>query len=103
MESFEDQFAQSMVQENNKATPALSDSSEHSSASSQQEQQSVRNKTKENQENIAESHVATTSYLGAMKEDENSHARKKLRLSKEQAMLLEENFKKHATLDPVID
>ncbi|XP_078166240.1 homeobox-leucine zipper protein HOX15-like [Carex rostrata] len=97
MESFEDQFAQSMVQENNKATPALSDSSEHSSASSQQEQQSMRNKTKEN---IAESHVATTSYLGAMNEDENSHARKKLRLSKEQAMLLEENFRKHATLDP---
>ncbi|KAF3320071.1 Homeobox-leucine zipper protein HOX11 [Carex littledalei] len=101
MESFQDQFAQSMVQENNKATSALSDSSEHSSASSQQEQPSMKNKTKENQENIADSHAATTSYLGAMNEEENSHARKKLRLSKEQAMLLEKNFRKHATLDPV--
>lgn len=100
MESFQDQFARSMVQGNNKATPALSDSSEHSTASSQQEQPSVRNKTKEIQENIADSHVATTSYIGAMNEEENSHARKKLRLSKEQAMLLEENFRKHATLDP---
>ncbi|KAF3338456.1 Homeobox-leucine zipper protein HOX7 [Carex littledalei] len=98
VESFQDQFPQSMVHENNKATPALSGCSQHSTASSQQEQSSMRNKT--NQAKIADSHVATTSYIAAMNEEENNHARKKLRLSKEQAMLLEENFRKHATLDP---
>lgn len=100
--SFQDQFSQSMVQENSKATPALSATSQHSTASSQQEKQSIGNKTKENQANIADSHVDTNSDIAAMNEEENSHARKKLRLSKEQALLLEENFRKHATLNPVI-
>ncbi|KAJ1700100.1 hypothetical protein LUZ63_008612 [Rhynchospora breviuscula] len=89
-----------MVEVNNRATPANSTSSQHSMAPSLQGQPSIKHKTKENQGNIADSHVAAISDIAAMNEEENSHARKKLRLSKEQAMLLEENFREHATLNP---
>jgi hypothetical protein len=94
----QNQFTHSMVQENSKATSAIS-----STSSSEQEKQSIVDKTKENQAHIADSHVATLSDIAAMNEEENSHARKKLRLSNEQALLLEENFRKHATLNLVIE
>jgi flagellar biosynthesis GTPase FlhF len=94
-ESLQCQFTHSMIQENSNATPDISATSPHSTASSEQEKQSIRNKAKENQANIDD--------IAAMNEEENSHARKKLRLSKEQALLLEENFRKHATLNPVIE
>jgi hypothetical protein len=99
----QNQFTHSMVQENSKATSAISATSQHSTSSSEQEKQSIVDKTKENQAHIADSHVATLSDIAAMNEEENSHARKKLRLSNEQALLLEENFRKHATLNLVIE
>lgn len=65
---------------------------------------SVSEKRSEREANGEEEHDTERGcFRGISDEEEGENCRKKLRLSKDQSIILEESFKEHSTLNPVSD
>lgn len=62
---------------------------------------SVSGKRSEREGNGDELEIEKSSSRGISDEEDGDTSRKKLRLSKDQSAILEENFKEHNTLNPV--
>lgn len=62
---------------------------------------SVSGKRSEREPNGDENEMERASSRGISDEEDGDTSRKKLRLSKDQSAILEENFKEHNTLNPV--